>query len=867
MVDRPQDHAIFTLPTQLTSFIGREREMAEVKQLLVSSRLVTLIGTGGCGKTRLALRVASDLRDAYANGVCWVDLAPLADATLLPHAIAKALNTGEPSGRAVLDLILDLLHDKRLLLLLDNCEHLASASAEFAHDALCDAPHVSILATSREPLAVTGEMLYPVVPLALPPKSQVTDVAQFDSIQLFVERARGVLPNFALTSANALPVADICRRLDGIPLAIELASARVNALTVEQIAARLDDRFALLTSAQHGVPSHHRTLRAALDWSYSTLSPQEQTLLRRLSVFAGGCTLQAVEQVCAAERPHSGAEGSDGIASERIVEELSSLVNKSLVVAETLNRGEARYRMLETIRQYARDKLLESDEGDAIRNRHLDYFLKFAQNAEEKLHGPDEPEWLDRLDTEHDNLRAALDWSLGDGRVQKGSQLIGALLWFWHVRGYWREGRERAEKLLTQPEAVAKNLIRANGLLVAGILTSDWYLVDISANRRYLEELVVIAREHGESGKQFLALALCYLSDRTFGDNPDLADSMMDESLAIARSLDEQWLVAHVLWLKAQSLLGRRNYSDMRKLCEESLKICQSIGDKRGTAISLWRLAQAFFGERDFASARRQLEHSLLCFRELRDRLNIAATLTVLGEVERADNRYDKAKGNYLECLEISRELGSTLTVEITLSNLGFVCLHDGKLNSAKSLFAESLALARETNAMALIPGDLLGFAAVRAVEKNARRAVPLFAVFQTFVESGGVRTLGHADEAEYERYLALARKQLDEEAFNAAWAEGCAMTIEQAIAEAEQESLTPPPAPAPALPRDPNALTPREIQVLRLVAAGLSDAQVAAQLVISRRTVSTHLTAIYGKLGVTSRSAATRYALDHHLI
>src|SRR5512138_1418646 len=335
-VDRPKNLGILPLPAQLTSFIGREQEMAEVKQLLISSRLVTLTGAGGCGKTRLGLHVASDLQDTYADGVCWVDLAPLAEASLLPQAIAKALNTGEPSGRALLDMILDLLHDKRLLLVLDNCEHLASACAEFAHDVLCDAPYIGILATSREPLAVTGEMLYPVPPLALPPKSQVTEIASYDSIRLFVERAQSVLPSFTLTSANALSVTDICGRLDGIPLAIELASARVNALTVEQIAARLDDRFALLTTAQHGVPSHHRTLRAALDWSYSTLSAQEQTLLRRLSVFAGGCTLEAVEQVCIAERPRSGAQGSEGIAPEHIVDELSSLVNKSLVVAETL---------------------------------------------------------------------------------------------------------------------------------------------------------------------------------------------------------------------------------------------------------------------------------------------------------------------------------------------------------------------------------------------------------------------------------------------------------------------------------------------------------------------------------------------------
>lgn len=868
---RSQDPALYSLPVPLTSFIGRQPELAEVKQLLASSRLLTITGAGGCGKTRLALHVASDLRQTCSDGVCWVDLAPLADATLLPKAIAQALHLREQLGLALLDVILDFLHDKCLLLVLDNCEHLASACAEFAHDALCEAPQINILATSREPLAVIGELLYPVAPLALPPQSQVTDIAPFDSIRLFVERARDVLPGFTLTAANAIPVAEICRRLDGIPLAIELASARVNALTVEQIAARLDDRFALLTSARHGTPSHHRTLRAALDWSYGWLPAQEQTLLSRLSVFAGGCTLEAAERVCTAERPRSGAErgaeGSEGITSEQVVDGLSSLVSKSLVVAETLERGEARYRMLETIRQYARDRLFESGEGEAIRDRHLDYFLRFAEEIEPKLHGPDQVEWQERLDGDHDNLRAALEWSLHAGCVEKRSRLVKALAWFWVICGHWREGRTRAEELLTQPEARAKNLIRANALLVAGITTYTWNLGDASASRQYLEELVMIAREHGESGKRLLALGLCYQSDLTFADNPARSVSMMDESLAIARSLDEPWLIAYVLRFKAHALHGRRDNPASRKLCEESLQLCRSIGDKRGIAESLVKLGQALLGEHDYAGARRHMEQGLLYFRELRDRVNTAGALILLGEVERADNAFDKAERYYLESLEVCRELGSALTAKVALSNLAFVRLHDGNLESAKSLFAESHALARERRANELTTVDLLDFAAVMSVEKHARPAVTLFAVFQTLMESGPLQTITYADEAECARYLALAREQLDQATFDAAWEEGKKMTIEQAYAIAEQETAASPSAPAPACTHDPNALTPRERQVLCLLAAGFSDARIAEHLVISRRTVSTHLTAIYGKLGVSSRSAATRYALDHHLV
>lgn len=861
-LDRSPDHPAYPLPVPLTSFIGRQKELAEIKQLLVASRLLTLTGAGGCGKTRLAVGVATDLCPAYADGVCWVDLAPLADASLLSQAVAQALRVPERPGNVLLDAILDFLHPKHLLLVLDNCEHLATACGEFAHDVLCEVPRVNILATSREPLAIVGEVLYPVAPLALPPKSHATDIAVFDSIRLFVERARDVLPNFRLTTVNAQPVTDICRRLDGIPLAIELASVRVNALSIEQIAARLDDRFVLLTSARRGVPSHHRTLRAALDWSYSWLPAAEQLLLRRLSVFSGGCTLDAVEHVCASTHPRSEAEGSDGNLPGQIVDALSSLVSKSLVVAETLEPGESRYGMLETVRQFARDRLCESDESDVIQDRHLDYFLSLAQEAERAMHGPDELAWLDRLDVEHDNLRAALDWSRRKGRVETNSQLVKALLWFWVYGAHLREGRERAEELLARPEAAARNLIRANALLVAGITTSTWNLGDESVSHRYLTELVELARELGDPGKRHLALGLFFLSETTSGGNSASAEQK-EESLAIARSLDEQWLVAHVLrWH------GKTKPSERCKLREESLRICQSIGDKRGTAESLWKLGQALFSARDDAGARRHLEQSLPHLREVRDRSGTAAALIVLGELERAANRYDKAKQNYLECLEICRNHGRKLVVEITLSNLAFVFLHDGDLNSAKSLFSEALAVAREANATERGTFELLGFAAVLTCEKNARRAVSLFAFFESWLGPAHDGTVfGRADKAEYERYLALARKQLDEGTFNAAWAEGQKMTLEQAMAEVEREIVLSPLARRPDLSHDPNALTPRELEVLRLLAGGCSDAQIATELVISRRTVSTHLTAIYGKLGVNSRAAATRHALDHKLV
>jgi non-specific serine/threonine protein kinase len=875
-VDHPQNLAILRLrsgqvlplPAQLTSFIGREREIAEVKQLLASSRLVTLTGAGGCGKTRLALRVASDLRDTYADGVRWVELAPLADATLLPQAIAKALNVVEQPGRALLDVILDFLHAKHLLLVLDNCEHLASACAEFAHDALCDAPQVTILATSREPLAVMGEMLYPVTPLALPPTAQVTDIAHFDSIRLFVERARDVLPNFAMTSANAQPVADICRRLDGIPLAIELASARVNALTVEQIAARLDGRFTLLTSARHGVPSHHRTLRAALDWSYDSLSAQEQTLLQRLSVFAGGFSLEAVEAVCS-EQSTVNSERSTEYCPPFTVhcslfDLLSSLVNKSLVVAETLKPGDARYRMLETIRQYAGDKLRESGEGEVIRNRHLDYFLKFAQDAEARLHSAQQYEWLERLDVDHDNLRAALGWSLGEGRVEKGLRLAIALLWYWDMRNYWGEGLEHTQRLLNQPEAAPKTLPRANALFVAARMISPIGDEDKSC-RPYLEAAIAIAREQGNDGKRLLALCLGFLGYNVFGDDPAAGEPMVGEGLVTARTLGDEWILGLLLGWRGALFTIKQDYAAAQRALGESLSRFESVGDRHWAAIASNIIGWACAREGDLAQARQVFEKNLPFFRQTKDRHYLRMILNNLGGLARREERYDLAKKYCEEALEIARELGNKFYILLQASGLGNVALHDGDLDLARSLYAECLALASEMGRSPV--AGLRGLARIAAIEKKARRAVRLFAcaaaIPRTEIRPG---TSGQT-EIEIKRYLAVVREQLGDAEFNAAWEEGKQMTIEQAIEYALKDEPSPTSAPAPVLPRDPNALTPREVEVLRLVAAGLSDAQVAAKLIISRRTVSTHLTAIYGKLGVTSRSAATRCALERKLV
>ena len=422
------------LAQQVTSFVGRERELAEVKKLLAQTRLATLLGAGGIGKTRLSLHAAVEVLDDFADGVWFVELAPIADPRLLAQAVAPVLGVKEEAGRPVQEALLKFVQDRQLLLVLDNCEHLLQGCAELAKQLLQAGAQVKILATSREPLHVAGETTYPVPSLSLPePRMRIahTALTQYEAIRLFVDRAAAARPAFRLTPNNATLVADICRRLDGIPLALELAAARVRVLSVETIAARLSDRFRLLTGGDRTALPRQQTLRACIDWSYDLLTEAERSVLRRLAVFAGGWTLEAAEAV---------GTGGD-VQADEVLDVPAQLVEKSLVAMDAEG---TRYQLLETVRQYAQDRLHESGEAEAIRERHRDYFLALAEEAEPKLLGAEQAAWLRRLEAEHDNLRAGLSWSLEDSGSQAGLRLCGALQRFWITRGHFSEGRSGA---------------------------------------------------------------------------------------------------------------------------------------------------------------------------------------------------------------------------------------------------------------------------------------------------------------------------------------------------------------------------------------------------------------------------------------
>lgn len=441
---RSLDSLPHNLPVQLTSFVGRKRELAEITRLLGSTRMLTLTGVGGAGKTRLALQIGADLVESYANGVWFIELATLADPALVPQAVATMLGVREQSGQPLLVSLEAHLRSKTLLLILDNCEHLIDACAHVADFLLRACPKLSILATSREALGIAGETTWMVPSLSLPderqPRLTFNELSQYEAVQLFVDRAVAAQPSFKLTELNAAAIVQVCRRLDGIPLAIELAAARVKLLNPAEIAARLDDRFALLTGGTRTATPRQQTLRGVIDWSYDLLSEPERILLRRMSVFAGGCTLEALEQVA--------GEAKAGMTS--VLDLLSHLVDKSLISVNTTGT-ETRYDMLETIRQYAHEKLLESGESKQIQDRHLDFFLRLAEDAALYLRDETQALHFERLEREHDNLRAALDWSTRSAdRHTAGLRLAAALAFFWEARNYFQEGREYSMAALAQ---------------------------------------------------------------------------------------------------------------------------------------------------------------------------------------------------------------------------------------------------------------------------------------------------------------------------------------------------------------------------------------------------------------------------------
>ncbi len=805
------------IPTVLTSFVGREREIDELRGLLASSRLVTLTGAAGCGKTRLAVRVAGAVSRQYADGVYWIELARLADSRLVHQAIAKAVNVVEQPGRPLVDGMLDALHDKQLLLVVDNCEHVLTACSQLA-ETLLGQTAVSIVATSREPLGVAGEMRYPVSPMALPSTTHsANDIGNFDAIQLFIERARAILPTFELTPDNAGVVASICRQLDGIPLAIELACARVNVLTVEQIASRLDDRFALLATAPHVIHSHHRTLRAAIDWSHDLLSTSEQIVLRRLSVFAGGCSLTTAEAVCV----------SNGVEREQVLELLSSLVNKSLVMAETLQGSEARYHLLEMIRQYAQEKLIASDEWSATHDRYLQCFLQLTEETAPKLLAQYQQWWFDWLEIEHDNIRVALAWALEQQHIEAGLRIAIALYQFWDRRNYMREGFTWFERLNRHLDDRIPLGVRVNALTFGCFLAM--FLDNAPAATVWSQTAVALCETAGEEGKPFLSLALAAAvgAARTVGD------------AQTAYAISER-----IIKLERES--------------PDNLKLGMQLYIHGWLAIALGK----------YDTAHTYLDEAMRYARQDDDPYRIAITLYTMGDLARCEQRSAQARAYYEESLALFRKLGAGRDIPVIERCLAYIALRIGDTQQAHTLFVQSLERQREQdNRLGIVQG-LQGFAALAAVVGLPVASVRLHGFVMSYREGITImkEPTDETDKLDYEYYAALVRAALNDEEFEAEQAKGRALSLQQAV---EYALHLPVPALAPTTETDTpsHGLTEREREVVILIGRGLSNGEIADNLVLSKRTVEKHIANILSKLGFTSRAQIVRWAIENGLI
>jgi non-specific serine/threonine protein kinase len=724
-------HPPARLPVPLTRLIGRDEDVRSVASCLAAARLVTLIGTGGIGKTRLALQVAEDLCEKYPDGVRFVDLAPVADPGRVPDAVRAAVGVSPGDQGEAVEVLRRHLAPRRVLLVLDNCEHLVESCAALAETLLRHCPGVRVLATSRQPLGLRGETVWQVPPLLVPERdggaSGAGSIGQYPAILLFLERARAASPCFRITAGNAPALAQVCRRLDGIPLAIELAAARVRTMPVEQIAARLDDRFRLL-AGRTGLP-RHRTLRAAIDWSYDLLSEPERLLMERLSVFAGGWTLEAAEDVCGSvggwECGRSvGVDTEPGtpiappaqtpIHRDEVLELLASVVEKSLVVYEERESG-PRYRLLETVREYFRERGLEGAEMQTVRRRHAEYFTALAEEGDGHLTDDQQAAWLDRLETEHDNLRAALAASMPDTpHAGLGLRLAGALGHFWRVRGHLTEGREWLAQALKSggPASTA----RGRALTESGTLALRQG--DYDAARAFYEHALAIAREQGTRA-------------------------------SVASALNNLGLVAY----------AKEDYPAARAFNEEALAVRRELGDRSGVASSLNNLGAVAYIEKDHARARALYEESLAIRRELGDRSGVAGSLNNLAVIASQHGEFETARSLCVECLAIRREMGDRWGVAMCL---------------------EALA---DVTCSALEPA-----ASSEALIEVGRRAARMLGTAEALRERIGTPLFPN-ERDEYRRTVDRAREIVDAETFAAAWAEGRAMSMDEAVTCALEEA------------------------------------------------------------------------------
>ena len=699
-----RDKSRTNLPQQVTRFVGRRREMAQIRDIWSDTRIVTLTGPGGIGKTRLALQIASESLAAYDDGVWLVELASLAAPGLVAQTVAATLGLREEASRPIAHTLSEFLEGRHLLLVLDNCEHLIDAAARLVDMLLRRSKGLHVLATSREPLAIAGEAVFRVSSLELPDAAQLPDLdtlSRHEAVELFLDRARSVNSTFTIDNSVAHALASLCVQLEGIPLAIELAASRISVLSVAQIAARLHDRLGLLTGGSRAASPRHQTLLAAIDWSYALLSAPEKSLFRRLSVFVGGWSLEAAEALCA----------GDCLNRETVLELVSGLVNKSLVLAEE-HEGQTRYRFMVTLQEYARKQLMGTDEGPAVSRVHAEFILALAIENEPKLLGPEQSTSFDRLNAEYHNIRAALTWTSRND-IRMGLVLAGALGRFWYLRGYWDEARSWFVDLLQAPGALIPRLERTRALNAAGRIAENQG--DYIAARAWSMEALALSREAGDKGETGVALnSLAILAGRQ--DDFNQARSLLEESLAIRRQLGDMTFTAITLNNLGILAFRQGEIASARSFLEESLSISRDVDHKHGIAIALLNLGHVARRAGDHARARALIDEGLALGKRLGDRTLTPTALNSLGDLAGRRGDHATARALLTEGLEVSRELGDKRLIADLLLSLGLVS-EDGA--TARASFAESLRIHRELGGRREIAIALSHLGRVAAREGN----------------------------------------------------------------------------------------------------------------------------------------------------